>query len=156
MTRAIAVLALAVLAAACGSPSQAISPSPSPSPVQNGASPSAGVLVFSIDGKKYGTSAVGTITLTHQQKPFMLEVKIHGLAADSQHVSHIHGGSCQQPGGIIFGLNLVVADATGIADTRTQVNASYPPASGHWYVVVHAGADMQGPNANYLMCGNLF
>ena len=156
MTRAIAVLALAVLTAACGSASQPALESPSPSTVQSGASPSSLGLIFQIDGKKYGTSAIGTIELTHPPKPFVLEVKVHGLAADSQHVSHIHGGSCQQPGGIIFGLNLVVADATGIADTRTQVNASYPPASGHWYVVIHAGENMQGPNANYLMCGNLF
>ncbi len=156
MTRAIAVLALAVLTAACGSVSQPASEPPSPSTVQTGASPSSLGLIFQIDGRKYGTSAIGTIELTHPQKPFMLEVKVHGLAADSEHVSHIHSGSCQQPGGIIFGLNRVVADANGIADTRTQVNASYPPSSGHWYVVVHAGADMQGPNANYLMCGNLF
>ncbi len=34
--------------------------------------------------------------------------------------------------------------------------ATYPPASGTWYVVVHAGPDMQGTNATYLLCGNLF
>ena len=85
-----------------------------------------------------------------------IELIITGLAADSSHVSHVHSGSCQQPGGIIFALNQVVADGTGAADTRTTIQAKYPPAGGHWYVVVHAGPDMQGTNATYLMCGNLF
>ncbi len=49
----------------------------------------------------------------------------------------------------------MVADGTGAADTRTTIQAKYPPASGRWYVVVHAGPDMQGANATYLMCGNL-
>jgi hypothetical protein len=53
-------------------------------------------------------------------------------------------------------LNQVIADANGAADTRTQVPAVYPPASGHYYVVVHAGPDMQGSNAQYMLCGNLF
>jgi hypothetical protein len=33
---------------------------------------------------------------------------------------------------------------------------TYPPTSGTWYAVVHAGPDMQGSNATYLLCGNLF
>ena len=157
MTRAIAAVALLLVAVACGSASEAGATSPSPSasaPASASASP--GGLVFSIDGKKYGTSAAGTITLTNSSGSFTLELKIHGLAADSSHVSHIHGGSCEQPGGILFALTQVVADGNGDADTITPVSAKYPPASGHWYVVVHAGENMMGANATYLLCGNLF
>jgi hypothetical protein len=71
-------------------------------------------------------------------------------------VSHIHIGSCQARGGIVFALNQVVADGQGIADTKTTLNITYPPASGRWYVVVHSGPDMQGSSATYFMCGNLF
>jgi hypothetical protein len=85
-----------------------------------------------------------------------IELIVTGLGSDTSHVSHVHSGSCQQPGGILYALNQVVADGTGAADTRTTIQAKYPPASGHWYVVVHAGPDMQGANATYLMCGNLF
>jgi hypothetical protein len=109
---------------------------------------------FQLKGIK--TSASGTILLAQGTGSFTLELKITGLAADSSHVSHVHVGSCEQPGGILFALNQVVADGTGVADTRSEVHATYPPASGHWYVVVHAGPDMQGTNATYLLCGNLF
>ncbi|HEV2218386.1 MAG TPA: hypothetical protein VGV88_12540 [Candidatus Dormibacteraeota bacterium] len=156
MRRAIAVLMLvAASAVACGSasptaattPSPAASPSPSPSPSPSG-------LQFVLNG--IHTSASGKITVTTTPTSTTIELIITGLAADSSHVSHVHSGSCQQPGGIIYALNQVVADGTGAADTRSTIQAKYPPASGHWYVVVHAGPDMQGSNATYLMCGNLF
>ena len=81
---------------------------------------------------------------------------ITGLQGGTSHVSHIHIGSCQKPGGIKFALNQVIADSTGVADAKTQVPGTFPPTGSKWYVVVHQGADMQGSNATYLMCGNLF
>ena len=156
--RAIALLMLvAASATACGNSSQATttqtpssssaSPSPNPSPSPSG-------LQFTLNG--IHTSASGKITVVATPTSTTIELVISGLAADSSHVSHVHSGSCQQPGGILYALNQVVADGTGAADTRTTINARYPPASGHWYVVVHAGPDMQGANATYLLCGNLF
>lgn len=102
------------------------------------------------------TTASGTIIVTPGQGSTMLELKITGLQPSSSHVSHIHLGSCEQRGNIALALSQVVADESGSADTRSTVAASYPPASGTWYVVVHAGPDMQGTNANYLLCGDLF
>jgi hypothetical protein len=102
------------------------------------------------------TSASGKILVTTTPTSTTIELIVTGLGSDTSHVSHVHSGSCQQPGGILYALNQVVADGTGAADTRTTIQAKYPPASGHWYVVVHAGPDMQGANATYLMCGNLF
>ena len=85
-----------------------------------------------------------------------IELVISGLQADSAHVSHIHIGSCEQRGNISLALNPVVADPQGNADVKSTLNASYPPPTGTtWYVVVHAGPDMQGTNATYLLCGNL-
>ena len=157
MRRTTALAALLFATLACGSTQAAVSiPSPSPSPAAQSPSPSPSPsgLTFALKGIK--TSAGGTIVLTNGAGTFTVQLHITGLAADSSHVSHIHVGSCEQPGGILFALNQVVADGTGAADTRTEVHATYPPASGHWYVVVHAGTDMQGPNATYLLCGNLF
>jgi CHRD domain len=156
--RTSALLALAVLILACGSSpaanGQQSSPSPSAAASSPSASPTTSGLTFALKGIK--TSAAGTIVLTNGSGTFTLELHISGLAADSSHVSHVHVGSCEQPGNILFALNQVVADGTGVAVTRSEVHASYPPASGHWYVVVHAGPDMQGSNAAYLLCGNLF
>ncbi|HMJ39805.1 MAG TPA: hypothetical protein VK606_09635 [Verrucomicrobiae bacterium] len=85
-----------------------------------------------------------------------VRLKITGLQANSSHISHVHIGSCQQNGNIALALNQVIADAQGDVDVKTTVKATYPPANGTWYVVVHAGPDMQGSNASYLLCGNLF
>jgi hypothetical protein len=122
-------------------------PTPSPAPSPAG-------LQFKLNG--INTTASGTITLIAQPHSVSLELKITGLQANSVHVSHIHIGSCQQRGGISIALNQVVADGQGDADTISVRSADYPPTGVTWYVVVHAGPDMQGSNATYLLCGNLF
>ena len=111
--------------------------------------------MFKLNG--INTTASGTITLIAQPQSITVELKITGLQPNSSHVSHIHIGSCQQRGSITRALNQVVADGQGDADIRTLVdNVTYPPTGVTWYVVVHAGPDMQGTNATYLLCGNLF
>jgi hypothetical protein len=125
-----------------------MSPSPSPSPSPSG-------LVFKLNPEP-GATASGTITVVNAQGSTTVELKITGLQGTSSHVSHVHIGSCQQRGGIALSLHQVVADPQGNADVRSTINAPYPPANGTWYVVVHAGPDMQGSNATYLLCGNLF
>jgi hypothetical protein len=129
-------------------PTPAASATPSPSAA---ASP----LSFNLTPEP-GVKATGTISLSAAARTTTLELMITGLQANSIHVSHIHLGTCQSRGGIAFALNPVVADAQGESDTRSTLNLTYPPASGTWYVVVHAGPDMQGSNATYLLCGNLF
>lgn len=149
--------AVALCLCACGSgPSTASSPTPS-SPPSPGSSPSpiASGLLFKL-APEPGVTSTGTITLTSSPDQVGVELKIAGLGADSRHVSHIHLGSCQTRVGIAFALNPVVADGQGAADTKSTLNLTYPPAGGTWYVVVHAGPDMVGSNASYLLCGNLF
>ena len=154
MRRAIALLMLVTASAvACGGASQAAATTPSPV-ASPSPSPSPSGLQFALGG--IHTSASGKILVNTTPTSTTIELMITGLGSDTSHVSHVHSGSCQQPGGILYALNQVVADGTGAADTRTTIQAKYPPASGHWYVVVHAGPDMQGANATYLMCGNLF
>jgi Cu/Zn superoxide dismutase len=136
----------------CGAVGTGLFPSPSPSSA--GSTPSSAPLAFKLNGIK--TTAKGTIVVTKGNGTVTVELKIAGLQAASIHVSHIHVGSCQARGTIKFALNTVVADGQGASDTKTTVRAIYPPASGTWYVVVHAGPDMQGSNSSYLLCGNIF
>ena len=124
----------------------ATSPSPSPSPTP---------LTFRLVAEP-GVTASGTILLTAGSSTTTIELVIQGLQANSAHVSHIHLGSCQSRGGIAFALNPVVADGQGMADARSRLDLTYPPTGTTWYVVVHAGPDMVGSNASYLLCGNLF
>jgi CHRD domain len=156
--RAIALLMLMTASAvACGpstpaasataTPSPATSPSPNPSPSATG-------LQFVLNGIE--TTATGKISVTTTPTSTTIELKITGLQPNSSHISHIHIGNCQQPGPIGYALLQVVADGNGAADTTSTIPVKYPPASGHWYVVVHSGPDMQGSSAAYLLCGNLF
>ena len=149
-----AVVTLAAIGSACGSSPATSSASPSPSAAVASPSPAPSPLSFKLNGIK--TTASGTITLIAEPHSVSIELKITGLQPNSSHVSHIHIGSCQQVGNISLALNQVVADGNGEAGTRSTLTATYPPASGTWYVVVHAGPDMQGTNASYLLRGNLF
>jgi hypothetical protein len=148
----LAVLVLSVVA--CGSSDTGSNPSPSPVASTSSKTPSPPALTFKLNGIK--TTATGTIKLAARSGSFTVELKISGLGANSSHISHVHNGSCQGRGGIQFALNQVVADGQGNADTKSTIQSTYPPASGTWYVVVHAGADMQGASSQYLLCGNLF
>jgi CHRD domain-containing protein len=158
LNRVVALVALAATISACGaSGGGTAAASPSPSPIAARApSPSPSGLSFKITGADTTVTATGSATLQVQSGSVTIELAISGLQANSKHVSHIHLGSCQQRGSIAIGLNEVTADAQGNADTKTTISATYPPATGTWYVVVHAGPDMQGTNATYLLCGNLF
>ena len=150
-------LATLALCAGCGGSSTSSSPSPSPTPSASpasSASQSQAALTFKLNGIK--ANASGTITVTAPPGQMTVRLKITGLQANSSHISHVHIGSCQQNGNIALALNQVIADAQGDVDVKTTVKATYPPANGTWYVVVHAGPDMQGSNASYLLCGNLF
>lgn len=156
MSRLIAVATLLLVAAACGSGGTGASPSPSPSGAATPSASSAPALVFKLNGVG-GAKAAGTIRVTTQPRSMTIELKITGLQANSSHISHVHIGKCAARGGIKFALNQVVADGQGDVDIATTLNnVTYPPTTGTWYVVVHAGPDMQGTNSTYLLCGNLF
>ena len=152
--------AAAILTAACGNTTPAAlitspSPSASSSAPASPSGPATPAQTFPIKDVA-GGQATGKILVTKGSGTFTVELQITGLQGGSSHVSHIHIGSCQKPGTIKFALNQVIADGTGAADTRTQVPGTFPPTGNKWYVVVHVGPDMQGSNASYLLCGNLF
>ena len=156
----VAIAAIATCAVACGGEAGSV-PSPTPTEATSpGHSPSPSSKTFSFRLNPVNSArATGTIAVSAGPRATTIELRITGLQPNSSHVSHIHIGGCPATsrGGIAFALNQVVADGEGAADTKTTLNnITYPPASGTWYVVVHAGPDMQGASASYLMCGNLF
>jgi hypothetical protein len=103
-----------------------------------------------------GSGVSGSGTIVKGTDSFTVTIKLTGFAPNSSHVSHVHAGSCAQPGGIAYALVQVVADASGAATATTVVPAAYlVPASG-WYVNVHHGPDFT--EAGYApsdSCGNL-
>ncbi len=108
MNRWVALVALAATTSACGASgagTPAGSPSPSPAAVSPTPTPSPRVLNFKLNGIK--TSATGSITVTVLPGSVTIEIVITGLQPNSVHVSHVHVGSCQQPGNILLALNPV-------------------------------------------------
>ncbi len=153
MSRLVALVALLMLAPACGGTGTASAPSPSPS-ASGSKAPTPG-LTFKLNG--IATTAKGTITVSSQSGSVTVELKVTGLLPTSRHVSHIHIGGCAARGKILYALNPVIADGQGDADAKTTLKATYPPASGRWYVVVHVGPDMSTTaNSTYLLCGDIF
>lgn len=103
-----------------------------------------------------GSTVPGTGTIVKGNGSFTVTIKLTGMVPDSSHISHLHFGKCNQPGGVAFALQQVIADSTGAATVTTSLAATYlVPASG-WYVNVHHGPDFSAPaNAPSDSCGDL-
>ena len=102
------------------------------------------------------SNAIGTGRVVTGDNSFTITVRLTGMVPMSSHISHIHAGGCGGPGGIVYALQQVIADASGAATATTIIPAKYlVPASG-WYVNVHTGPDFTEPDyAPSTSCGNL-
>jgi len=102
------------------------------------------------------SKASGTGQIVTGNNSFTLTVKLTGLVPLSSHVSHVHAGACGVPGGIVYALQQVIADASGAATATTIVPAKYLVPSSGWYVNVHTGPDFTEPDyAPSASCGDL-
>ncbi len=108
-------------------------------------------------------SASGTANLSVDAADTLnISVKVHGLEPGSRHAVHIHSGSCDQQGKMLYPLSVLVADANGDAsETATFPHVGMIPASG-WYINVHFAegiATTQGKIItqafNPIACGNV-
>jgi hypothetical protein len=75
-------------------------------------------------------------------------VTVYGLPPGSEHVNHIHNGSCT--GNILFPLEKLVADKTGVARSVSSVAGALNPET--WWVNVHAGYALPSPG---ITCGQV-
>jgi hypothetical protein len=136
-----AVLLLLMLAACGGGASATASPKPSATFVM---------------GQMNSSGVTGTGEVFKAAGSFTVSIQLHGMKANSSHVSHVHVGSCAKPGNIAYALLQVVADSAGNATATSTVSEYYSmPATG-WYVNVHEGEDLT--EAEYLpsiSCGDL-
>ena len=100
-----------------------------------------------------GSRVAGASTLTAQGGQTVVVVRITGAPANSTHVNHIHAGTCEAEGGIVFPLTDLRTNAQGEAMAVTQVNATLATIlGGRHYVNVHAGAALPSPGVS---CGNI-
>jgi hypothetical protein len=100
-----------------------------------------------------GQRLSGTATLAAQGARTIVTVSVTGGPPTSTHVNHIHIGTCENEGAIVYPLADLRTDASGAATASTTVDA--PLASlvtGANYVNVHAGPSLPSPGTS---CGNI-
>jgi len=115
------------------------------------------------DGQAAPRSTVGQAHMTSSDNPFLrgeallrqsgrnetaVIVTLYGLEPGSEHVNHIHNGSCT--GAILFPLEKLVADSRGIARSVSSVPG--PINFETWWVNVHAGYSLPSPG---VVCGDV-
>ena len=103
-----------------------------------------------------GETVSGTSRLTLAGRTLAVKLTLSGLGPNSMHAAHIHRGSCESQGAVIYPLKTVVADASGKANVTTTIaNVASIPSSG-WYVNVHHGTDMSTQTGfDPIACGNV-
>jgi hypothetical protein len=75
-------------------------------------------------------------------------VTFTGLAPNSAHANHVHDGGCT--GSILYPLEVLQADASGMARAVTELEASVEFE--RWYVNVHESATLPSPG---IACGKV-
>lgn len=109
-----------------------------------------------------GRSGHAQLTYNPATKQLTVSVFMSGLAAGSRHAAHIHSGSCQVQGPVVYMLPDLVADAAGVASVKTTFSITSPPPATGWYVNVHDGNmndilqnGQPGPLFQPLACGDV-
>jgi hypothetical protein len=101
-----------------------------------------------------GSKVTGTAVITQAGNGIMVSVKLSGFDPNTSHDGHIHTGTCEQQGGVVFPLTTIKADAQGAgsADT-TLANASFATVSdGKHYVQYHTASN---PPGQQVSCANI-
>lgn len=101
---------------------------------------SAQVTLTAAPGASAGETVTGTAKLSLTGTTLTVTVTLSGLEPNSTHAAHIHTGSCESQGAVMYPLNNITADASGNATVTTTIqNVSSIPATG-WYVNIHHSA----------------
>ncbi len=101
-------------------------------------------------------TATGTASLSIVSGGLQVVISATGLAPNGSHAAHIHMGSCESQGKVVYPLNAVIADATGKGTSTTTVQGVTVIPSGTWYVNVHRSTSLtQQYDFDPIMCGDV-
>ena len=98
----------------------------------------------------------GTATLSLSGHTLTVKLTLSGMQPYSQHMVHIHAGSCVHQGAVVYSLTPVKADAEGKSTTTTIIqNVTTIPPSG-WYINLHNGTDLSTQTGfDPIACGDV-
>lgn len=141
-------LALLIVLAACG----AATPS-------SGAAPNktAVAVTFASVVLKHMPTGTAQLTWTPQDHTLTVKVSMQGLVPGTSHPAHIHKGSCQHAGPVVYPLPMLRADEHGQASITAVFRGETQgiPASG-WYINVHNGPTaITAAQIQSISCGDI-
>ena len=86
-----------------------------------------------------------------------VNLTVIGLQPSTSHATHIHVGTCEAQGAVVYPLTTLTADASGMATSSTSVAAPYSAiADGNHYVNVHVRGPNDNPAVGYgITCGDI-
>jgi hypothetical protein len=85
---------------------------------------------------------VGSAQVKYDPNAHTLQVQyaFTGLAPNSTHPMHVHGGHCASPGPVLYDLKTVTADGAGNSSgTASASNVTTDQPSSGWYIDLHNG-----------------
>jgi hypothetical protein len=114
------------------------------------------VALTAAPGASAGEKVSGMAQLSLSGKTLTVKLTLSGMEPNSAHAAHIHSGSCESQGPVVYPLTVVKADSSGNATEMTTVNnVSSIPSSG-WYVNVHHSTDLSTQTGfDPIACGNV-
>ena len=104
-------------------------------------------------------SVHGSAQVQIEGNKVIVSIKVSGLAKNTTHMAHVHAGTCQLQGAVVYPLQPVVADANGDATSTTVINNAQNFTSSQLYINIHEAATMNGLTTqtgfNPIACGNI-
>lgn len=82
------------------------------------------------------SNVTGDVQFTREANTLTVEVMAQ-MGGPGDYPSHIHDGTCDQPGGVAVPLNTAEAAEPGIAEATTEVDAMQLEAGSDYLVMVH-------------------
>ncbi|MEO6891856.1 MAG: CHRD domain-containing protein [Ktedonobacteraceae bacterium] len=103
-----------------------------------------------------GEAVSGMAQLSLSGTTLTVKLTLSGLEPNSAHAAHIHSGSCESQGPVVYPLTVVTADASGNATVMTTLTGVPSiPATG-WYVNVHHSTALATQTGfDPVACGNV-
>lgn len=103
-------------------------------------------------------AANGVVALSVNNNQLTVTITMTGLLPGTKHQGHIHQGSCEDQGPVVYPLTPVVADMRGEGTSMTII-PNVSAILSHWYVNVHLGAtaaDLKTQTGfDPLVCGDI-
>jgi hypothetical protein len=104
-------------------------------------------------------SVHGSAHIQIEDNKVIVTMNVSGLAPNTTHMAHIHAGTCQAQGAVVYPLQPVVADVNGNATSTTVINNAKNFSASQLYINIHEAATMNGLTTqtgfNPIACGNI-